>query len=168
MIVISACLAGVHCRYDRGHNGIAAIEDLIRAGKALPVCPEQLGGLPTPRNPAEIVGGDGDDVLDGRARVIDNQGRDVTEAFVQGAYQALRIAQAAGARVAVLKESSPSCGSHRIYDGTFRKQKKPGHGVTAALFRRHGIRVVSEEEFLAALEAGRVAELLGEDGEGTK
>jgi len=68
----------------------------------------------------------------------------------------------------VLKESSPSCGSRRIYDGTFRKQKKLGHGVTAALFRRHGIRVVSEEEFLAALEAGRVAELLGEDGEGTK
>ncbi|GGA36666.1 hypothetical protein GCM10007416_06990 [Kroppenstedtia guangzhouensis] len=143
--IVSACFAGVNCRYDKKHNKIDKIRKLVREGKAIPVCPEQMGGLPTPRNPAEIVGGDGDDVLDGKAKVIDNQGNDVTQQFVEGAREALAMAQAVGATEAILKERSPSCGSCMIYDGTFRQSKKAGLGVTAALLRRHGIRVVSEE-----------------------
>ncbi len=118
---------------------------MLKEGKAIPVCPEQLGGLPTPRNPAEIVGGDGDDVLDGKARVIDLEGNDVTRQFLAGAEQALQLAQKVGATVAILKENSPSCGSSHVYDGSFSGNKKPGVGVTAALFRRNGIRVESEK-----------------------
>lgn len=143
--IVSACFAGINCRYDKRHNRIADIQELVEKGEAVPVCPEVLGGLSTPRNPAEIVGGDGEDVLDGKARVIDNQGNDVTEAFVRGAYEALNMAQSVGAKEAILKEKSPSCGSCQIYDGQFRGVKKAGQGVTAALLRRHGIKVVSEE-----------------------
>src|SRR5690554_5343526 len=106
--IVSACFAGVNCRYDKKHNKIDKIRKLVREGKAIPVCPEQMGGLPTPRNPAEIVGGDGDDVLDGKAKVIDNQGNDVTQQFVEGAREALAMAQAVGATEAILKERSPS------------------------------------------------------------
>ncbi|RXT15302.1 DUF523 domain-containing protein [Ammoniphilus sp. CFH 90114] len=145
MRVVSACLMGCECRYDKKSNLIMDIEQLVREGTALPVCPEQLGGLPTPRNPAEIVGGDGFDVLNGTAKVIDNQGNDVTSQFIDGARQALRIAQTVGATEAVLKERSPSCGSHMIYDGTYSNSKKKGVGVTAALFIQNGIHVSSEE-----------------------
>lgn len=145
MKIVSACFTGIHCRYDQQHNALAEIRRLVREGKAIPVCPEQAGGLPTPRNPAEIVGGDGEDVLDGKARVIDNQGNDVTKQFLDGARKTLAVALAVGAKQAILKERSPSCGSCMIYDGTFRGGKKPGVGVTAALLRRHGIEVVSEE-----------------------
>lgn len=143
--IVSACFAGIHCRYDQKHNRVEEIEELVKKGEAIPVCPEQMGGLSTPRNPAEIVGGDGEDVLDGKARVIDNQGNDVTEAFLRGAYEALQMAQTIGAKEAILKERSPSCGSCMIYDGQFKGIKKPGQGVTAALLRRHGIQVFSEE-----------------------
>ncbi|ERI08579.1 hypothetical protein HMPREF0083_03307 [Aneurinibacillus aneurinilyticus ATCC 12856] len=143
--IVSACLMGCECRYDQKDNKVDEIEQLVKDGKAIPVCPEQLGGLPTPRNPAEIVNGDGFDVLDGTAKVIDNQGNDVTEQFLQGARQALRMAQAAGAEEAILKERSPSCGSALVYDGTFSKTKREGTGVTAALLLRHGIFVRSEE-----------------------
>ncbi|MDR6225081.1 DUF523 domain-containing protein [Desmospora profundinema] len=145
MKIVSGCFAGIACRYDRKHNRVEEIQRLVREGKAVPVCPEQMGGLSTPRNPAEIVGGDGDDVLDGNARVIDKQGSDVTESFVAGAREALAMAQAVDADEAILKERSPSCGSCMIYDGTFSGTKKAGVGVTTALLRRHGIRVVSEE-----------------------
>lgn len=145
MKIVSGCFAGIACRYDQKHNRVNEIQKLVREGKAVPVCPEQMGGLPTPRNPAEIVGGDGYDVLDGKARVMDNQGNDVTEAFLAGAREALNMAKAVGAKEAILKEKSPSCGSCAIYDGTFSKSKKAGVGVTTALLRRHGIRVTSEE-----------------------
>ncbi|SMO50759.1 DUF523 domain-containing protein [Melghirimyces algeriensis] len=146
MKIVSACLFGVKCRYDQKHNRIESIQQLVGEGKAVPVCPEQMGGLSTPRNPAEIVGGDGDDVLDGKAKVIDHQGNDVTEQFLKGAYETLEMARKVGAKEAILKERSPSCGSCLIYDGTFSRSKKSGHGVTTALLRRHGIRVVSEEK----------------------
>ncbi|MBP1930817.1 DUF523 domain-containing protein [Ammoniphilus resinae] len=149
MKVVSACLMGCQCRYDKKGNYIQEIEGLVRNGKAIPVCPEQLGGLSTPRNPAEIVGGNGFDVLDGKAKVIDNQGNDVTKQFIDGAHQALKIAQTVGATEAILKERSPSCGSHMIYDGTYSKSKKEGVGVTAALFIRNGISVTSEEQIEA-------------------
>ncbi|WP_027417746.1 DUF523 domain-containing protein [Aneurinibacillus terranovensis] len=145
MRVVSACLMGCKCRYDGNANYVEKMARFVEAGKALPVCPEQLGGLSTPRNPAEIVGGDGFDVLDGKARVVDNQGNYVTDLFIRGAEQALHIAQAAGAKEAILKERSPSCGSTSIYDGSFSKSKRSGVGVTAALFIRNGIVVRSEE-----------------------
>jgi uncharacterized protein YbbK (DUF523 family) len=145
--LVSACFAGIHCRYDGKHNRVEQIQELIKRGEAVPVCPEQLGGLSTPRKPAEIVGGDGHDVLDGKAKVVTVDGEDVTEAFVRGAYEALRVAQMLGVEEAVLKEKSPSCGNCIIYDGTFQGVKKAGQGVTAALLKRHGIKVVSEEEW---------------------
>jgi uncharacterized protein YbbK (DUF523 family) len=146
MKVVSACLAGCQCRYDQRSCFDVDIEALLKEGKAIPVCPEQLGGLPTPRNPAEIVGGDGFDVLDGKAKVVDREGNDVTGPFLAGARQALQLAKTVGATTAVLKENSPSCGSGFIYDGTFSGKKVPGVGVTAALFIRNGIRVESEAD----------------------
>lgn len=145
--IVSACLAGIQCRYDQKHQKEDRILELVRNGKAIPVCPEQIGGLSTPRPPAEIVGGDGEDVLDGKAKVIDIHGNDVTEAFIQGAYETLKIAKEIGATEAILKERSPSCGSCMIYNGEFTGNKKPGSGVTAALLRRHQIQVRSEEQY---------------------
>lgn len=143
--MISACLIGCECRYDQKSCRDQELEQLLREGKVIPVCPEQLGGLPTPRPPAEIVGGDGFDVLDGKARIVDQKGNDVTEEFLAGARQALKLAQTVGATSAILKENSPSCGSTFVYDGTFSGKKVTGTGLTAALFRRHGIEVQSEQ-----------------------
>jgi uncharacterized protein YbbK (DUF523 family) len=148
MIVVSACLAGLPVRY----NGLSSLEKkihkLVSENKAVTACPELLGGLATPREPAEIVGGIGEDVLDGKAKVIDNAGTDVTDAFVRGAYETLAIVKKIQATVVVLKENSPSCGSGKIYDGTFTGEKVKGHGVTAALLMRNGVRVISETQFL--------------------
>ncbi len=146
MIGISACLIGTPCRYDGGSNLVQALEELLSTGQAVVFCPEVLGGLSTPREPAEIVGGTADDVWAGIARVVTTTGVEVTEAFKQGAYIALEQAQQAGVTVAVLKANSPSCGSRMVYDGTFSGNKIDGAGLTAALFRRHGIRVLDEGE----------------------
>lgn len=145
MKVISACLVGCQCRYDGDANLIDRYQEMVERGEAIFVCPEQLGGLPTPRPPAQIVGGTGEDVLDGNARVLTETGEDVTEHFLKGAREALRMAQLVHANEAILKERSPSCGSAIIYDGSFTGKKVPGHGVTAALLERHGIKVYSEE-----------------------
>jgi uncharacterized protein YbbK (DUF523 family) len=109
------------------------------------VCPEVDGGLGTPRPPAEIVGGSGEDVLAGRARVVTSDGADVTDAYIAGAERALAAALRTGARAAVLKARSPSCGRGAIYDGTFSRTTTAGDGVTAALLRANGIDVVSDE-----------------------
>lgn len=140
---MSACLAGVPCRYDARSKTSDEVAELVQGDAAAVVCPEMAGDLSVPRRPAEIVGGDGDDVLDGRARVVDDHGRDVTAAFLAGAEQALEQAQRVGARTAVLTDRSPSCGSREIYDGTFAGARRPGIGVTAALLVRHGIEVRS-------------------------
>lgn len=142
---MSSCFAGIPCRYDQQHRLIKEIQEMVEKGEAVPVCPEQLGGLPTPRNPAEIVGGDGNDVLDGRAKVIDSEGKDVTSHYLQGAYKTLKILKKEGAQEAILKEKSPSCGSCWIYNGSFDGVKRRGEGVTTALLRRHGYKVTSEE-----------------------
>ncbi|PDY45382.1 DUF523 domain-containing protein [Bacillus pseudomycoides] len=147
MIVISACLAGIACRYDGNDNLISKIEELLQKEEAVLVCPEVLGGLPTPRPSAEIIGGNGDDVLDGKAKVMDNEGNDVTKAFVHGAYKALKEIQDLNPEYIILKERSPSCGSSTIYTGEFNGNKQDGYGVTTALFRRHGFTVISEEDF---------------------
>lgn len=146
-ILVSACLAGIRCKYSGGHNLVPAIAELVRAGKAVPICPENLGGLTIPRPPAEIQGGDGYDVLAGRARVMDKEGRDVTAAFIHGARAALARAREAGPEMVVLKERSPSCGSKFIYDGSFSGVTRPGPGVTTALLREQGFTVISEGEF---------------------
>ncbi|KEO83045.1 DUF523 domain-containing protein [Tumebacillus flagellatus] len=147
MKLISACLVGCHCRYDGGSNAVDPFVKMVENGEAVFVCPEQLGGLSTPRPPAQIVGGTGEDVLDGNAKVLTESGADVTAEFVRGAQEALRMAKLVGAKEAILKERSPSCGSALIYDGTFTKGKRPGHGVTAALLERNGIKVCSEETY---------------------
>ena len=135
--VVSACLAGEPCRYDGGCSPCAAVVELVRSGEALPVCPEVLGGLPTPRVPSERRG----------ERVVAKDGTEVTRAFVRGAEEALRLAREQGCTVAVLKARSPSCGSGEIYDGTFTGVRVPGEGVFARLAREAGLRVESEETF---------------------
>lgn len=152
-ILVSSCLAGRPVRYDGAAKPVE--DDLFERwrseGRLVPFCPEVSGGLPVPRPPAEIVGGDGADVLDGKARILTDTGDDVTDRFLQGARLALETAQRTGARVALLKEGSPSCGTHRIYDGTFTATKRPGTGVTTALLQRAGIKVFNEND-LAALQ----------------
>ncbi|MBL7183454.1 MAG: DUF523 domain-containing protein [Anaerolineae bacterium] len=146
-LLVSACLVGVSCQYDGGSCPNDQIQDLATQGGVLPFCPEVAGGLPTPRPPAEIQGGDGGDVLEGRARVVTIEGKDVTVQFLAGARKALRVAQRWGIKAAVLKARSPSCGVGQIYDGSFSGRLVEGDGVTAALLKREGIIVKSEEEW---------------------
>jgi uncharacterized protein YbbK (DUF523 family) len=145
-ILVSACLAGCKCRYDGGADLTKKVSDLVAEGRAIQVCPEEDGGLPTPRPPAEIVGGDGHDVLAGRARVMTADGRDVTDIYLKGAEIALEAARAAGVKKAVLKSRSPSCGKGVVYDGTFSRTRTQGDGVTAALLTQNGIQVVTERD----------------------
>ncbi|MBA4537366.1 DUF523 domain-containing protein [Bacillus aquiflavi] len=152
MLVVSACLAGINCRYDGGHQLIKKINELVEQRKAIVVCPEVLGGLDTPREPAEIVGGSGEDVLDGKAKVINRLGEDVTDSFIKGAYETLKRVKEVGATAVVLKENSPSCGSNMIYNGNFSNEKVSGEGVTAALLRKEGINVLSEAEMHTLFE----------------
>lgn len=149
-ILVSACLAGCECRYDGSANTQGAIARLVADGRAVMVCPEADGGLGTPRPPAEIVGGDGHDVLAGTAKVVTDRGEDVTEAYLEGAEIALAAARASGAQTAVLKTRSPSCGKGAIYDGSFTRTPRAGDGVTVALLRQNGIEVLSDVEFNTA------------------
>jgi uncharacterized protein YbbK (DUF523 family) len=142
MDIASACLAGVKCRYDGEARPDEKIEEMYRQGAVKLVCPETLAGLPSPRCPSEISGGDGDDVLDGWARVLAKDGTDRTEDFVQGAQATLTSAKECGATRAYLKAKSPSCGCGRIYDGSFSGKLRSGDGVTVALLKRNGIDVV--------------------------
>lgn len=145
-VLVSACLAGRACRFDGSANGSDEVARLVAEGRAVLVCPEVDGGLGTPRPPAEIVGGDGADVLAGRARVVTAQGVDVTDAYVAGAERALKAAQEAGARRAILKARSPSCGKGGVYDGSFSRSFRAGDGVTAALLAANGIEVLRDDE----------------------
>ena len=145
-VLLSACLAGRACRYDGSDNADGRVASLVARGQAVLVCPEEDGDLGTPRPPAEIVGGDGHDVIAGRARVVTKQGRDVTEEYVRGARLALDKARAAGATLAVLKARSPSCGKGCVYDGSFTRTARTGDGVTTALLEANGITVVTDED----------------------
>ena len=146
MLIVSACLVGVCCRYDGKGFCHPRLAKLVEEGKAFALCPEQLGGLPTPRTPCEIKGGDGRDVLAGAARVVDVLGNDQTEGYLRGARRALELCQRFGADKAVLKSRSPSCGRGFIYDGNFNSTLKEGCGVTAALLEENGIQVFCEED----------------------
>ncbi|TDC62096.1 DUF523 domain-containing protein [Actinomadura sp. GC306] len=153
-ILVSSCLEGRRVRYDGAAKPVGAdlFERWRAEGRLVPFCPEVSGGLAVPRPPAEIVGGDGHAVLDGTARVRTDAGDDVTTEFLRGAHLALDTARRSGARIALLKESSPSCGSGRIYDGTFTGAPVPGAGVTTALLERAGIQVFNETD-LATVDA---------------
>jgi uncharacterized protein YbbK (DUF523 family) len=148
MIIVSACLCGINCKYNGGNNLDERVLKLLKEGKAIPVCPEQLGGQQTPRAPHEIVSGSGIDVLQGKAKVLgpgDDDSDDVTSEFIKGAYETLKIAEAVGASIAILKARSPSCGVSQIYDGTFSGTKRQGNGVTAELLLSKGMKVFTEE-----------------------
>lgn len=135
-ILISACLLGIPCRYDGASKAKPWAEELARRHELVPVCPEQLGGLPTPRDPSERREG----------RVVMNTGADVTEQYRRGAEAALRLCRMLGCEAAILKERSPSCGHGTIYDGTFTGTLTDGDGVTAELLLRNGIPVYGESQ----------------------
>ena len=147
MILISACLAGLKVRYNGTDSLDEKIQQLVNENEAVTVCPELMGGFTTPREPAEIVGWDGEDVLNGKAFVLEKSGRDVTELYIKGAYATLQKAIEVGATTVILKEYSPSCGSAVIYNGDFSGTKLVGVGVTTALLRRNNISVLSEENY---------------------
>ncbi len=142
MDIASACLVGCKCRYDGEAREDKRVKQMYERGELRAVCPEQLAGLRAPRCPSEIAGGDGNDVLEGRARVAARDGGELTRQFIEGAQKTLEIALACGARRAYLKSKSPSCGCGRIYDGTFSGKLRNGDGVAAALLKKHGIEVV--------------------------
>lgn len=161
-ILVSACLLGQPVRYDGGDNTCddPALDRWREERRLLPLCPEIAGGLPVPRPPAEIVGGAGPEVLRGSARVMASDGQDATECFVRGAHRALAAAQGGGARLAILNDGSPSCGSTYIHDGSFSGTRRAGRGVTASLLAGHGIRVFSERQIGAAEEYLRELEVI--------
>lgn len=134
--LISACLCGQRCRYDGGAFDYPTLRHLAQTGEAIPFCPECEGGLPTPRVPCEITDG----------RVIAADGRDCTAEYRLGAQKALDVCRRHGLTAAILKESSPSCGVNRIYDGTHTGHKIPGQGITAALLAENGITLYTEKE----------------------
>ena len=153
-VLVSRCLLGHRVRYDGGASGpygqLARWQD---EGRIIALCPEVAGGLPTPRAPAEIPGGQGLDVLNGKAPVITSEGEDVTAAFMDGAQQALALVNRHGIRVAILKANSPSCGNVQTYDGSFSGVKVEGQGVTAALLAGAGVQVFSELQLDDAAQA---------------
>ena len=142
MILVSACLAGINCRYNGGSCADPAIAELVRQGKAIAACPELLGGLPMPRPSCEILQ-DPDKGL----RVISRDGRDCTQEYKKGARKMLALAKAIGAKRAIFKSRSPSCGVGLIYDGTFSGKLICGNGITTELLIENGIKVFSENDF---------------------
>lgn len=147
MILVSACLCGVNCKYNGKNNLNSKVLELFKQGKAVLICPEQLGGQSTPRSAHEIKDGTGLDVLEGKARVVGVEGEDSTAKFLRGAEETLHIAKECSANIAILKANSPSCGYGTIYDGSFNGIKRAGNGVTAELLSKNGIKVCTEENF---------------------
>lgn len=158
-ILVSRCLLGHRVRYDGGaHGPYDLLQQWLDEGRVVALCPEVAGGLLTPRPPAEIVGGQGAQVLDGRLPVLTIDGADVTSAFVAGAQQALALVHEHGIRLALLKARSPSCGNLENYDGSFSGVRVAGEGVTAALLRRAGVQVFNEQQLDEARQALQVLE----------
>lgn len=140
MILVSACLVGLNCKYNSGNNFNQEIYDMVKKGEAIFVCPEQLGGLNTPRVPAEIK------YIDGKRHVITKDGRDVTEEYEKGALETLCLMKKLSINKAILKSNSPSCGCGIIYDGTFTGTKIKGNGITSQVLLDNGIEVITEKE----------------------
>lgn len=147
-IMISGCLMGCKLRYNGSDLAIhsATFNDLLDKVEVVAFCPEVSAGLPIPRKPAEICNGDGHAVLNGASQVMCEDGSDVTQAFIKGAELALQCCKQQGITLAILTESSPSCGSSMIYNGRFERIKIEGKGVTSALLEQNGIRVFSQNQ----------------------
>jgi len=139
--MVSACLTGVPCRFNGQAKTVPEIQALREQWQAIPVCPEVLAGLPTPRVPCE----------GGRGKVMGEDGKDYTEVFMLGAQKTLEIAQKNGIRTAILRSKSPSCGCGKIFDGTFSETLIDGDGVTTTLLKEHGIQCMNEKEFLDSM-----------------
>ncbi len=146
MILVSACLCGIDTRYNGGNNKNEKVMEFLKKDNVQLVCPEQLGGLTTPRASCEILNGTGANVLDGKAKVYNSNGEDCTHQFIKGAEEVLKIAMALKADTAILKAKSPSCGCGKIYDGSFSGCVIDGNGITSELLKRNGIRVLTEED----------------------
>jgi len=144
VILVSACLIGINCRYDGSNSGSNSINDgiikKIKEDGFIPVCPEQLGGLPTPRPSASIQNGTGIEVIEAISKVVDGNGRDVTKEFLHGAHEALKVAKLLRVQKAFLKENSPSCGVN-FTNSNFKKVKGPG--VFTAMLKQEGIKTCS-------------------------
>ena len=162
-LLVSACLVGLRTRLDGRARSFPKVLGLASDYCLIPVCPEQLGGSPTPRPAAEICPGAGEDVLDGRARVLTAEGHDLTEAHLRGAAEVLRVARLSRTTAAVLKARSPSCGVGSTYDGTFSHRLRPGSGVTAALLAREGLELFTEENCDVLLARSDPGERPGSD-----
>jgi len=145
-VIVSACLAGVACTHEAEAKTRDWTVKLVAEGRAVLVCPEVAGGLPIPRPAAEIVDGSGVDVLAGSARVIGETGEDVTENYLAGARKAAEAARDVGARLAILKARSPSCGCGEIHNGKFDGELRAGDGVTAAMLKQDGLEVVPDDQ----------------------
>ena len=146
-IIVSACLLGVNCCYDGKDRKNNIVMKLNKNYNLIKVCPEVMGGLPTPRACSEIRGGDGRKVLNNRqAKVFNEKGKDVTSNFLEGARKTLQIAKKKRAKFAILKSKSPACGAGRIYNGSFSKKLKRGDGVATALLKENGIKVFTEKQ----------------------
>lgn len=140
MIFVSACLVGINCKYSGGNNFNQKIFDLVKKGEASPICPEQLGGLETPRNPVELK------FIDGKRYAIDNEGKNVTENFERGATEVLKLAKSLNINKAILQPRSPSCGVNKIYSGNFDNKLIDGNGILADLLIKNGIDVLTPDE----------------------
>jgi uncharacterized protein YbbK (DUF523 family) len=141
MIIVSACLAGINCRYDGNDNLIPEIREMVINGEAIALCPEEMGGLSTPRIPCEIVRSEG------KVTVMNQNQEDCTAAFQDGAKKLAQIAKILECKTAILKANSPSCGYGMIYDGTFTGNKIPGKGLTAELLEKNGVQIKNESNF---------------------
>lgn len=142
MILVSACLAGLNCKYNGKNNYNEKIFNLVKMGKAIPICPEQLGGLTTPRKPSEIK------YINGKKRVINIDGVDVTEEYEKGAKEVLELAKKLNVTKVILKDRSPACGKGKIYDGTFTSNLVNGNGILTDLLLENNIDVISLEEYI--------------------
>jgi len=142
-IAVSACLIGISCRYDGKNNTLPELSELAKKHTLIPICPEQLGGLPTPREPSEIT----------EKGVTTVLGEDVSEAFAKGAEQAIKIVGLTECEAALLKERSPSCGKGVVYDGTFSGKLVPGNGVFARKLLEMGVSVYGESEIKKLLDS---------------
>ena len=140
MILVSACLVGINCKYSGGNNYNQKIFDLVKEGKAIPICPKQLGGLNTPRKPVELK------VINGKRHAIDNEGNDLTENFERGALEVLNLAKNLNINKAILQPRSPSCGVNKIYSGNFDNKLVDGNGILAELLKQNGIDVLTPNE----------------------
>ena len=140
MILVSACLVGINCKYSGGNNYNQKIFDLVKEGKAIPICPEQLGGLNTPRKPVELK------VINGKRYAIDNEGNDLTENFERGALEVLNLAKNLNISKAILQPRSPSCGVNKIYSGNFDNKLVDGNGILTELLKQNGIDVLTPNE----------------------